>query len=260
MADFKETLAQKAETQPAEIKVTKEMSIADTIKAMQPEIKKALPSVISPERFTRMALSALNTNKQLLECTKMSFITALMNAAQLGLEPNTPLGQAYLIPYKSKDKVECKFILGYKGMLDLVYRNENVQSIQAQIVYENDVFEYTLGLDARLYHKPALAERGEMIAVYAVYKLQNGGYGFEVMSKDDVIQHAERFSQGINSKYSPWTTDFESMAKKTAIKKLLKYAPLKTESLRAISSDETIKHELSVDMTEIVAENDVIEA
>ena len=79
------------------------------------------------------------------------------------------------------------------------------------------------------------------------------------MSRDDVIQHAERFSQGINSKYSPWTTDFESMAKKTAIKKLLKYAPLKTESLRAISSDETIKHELSVDMTEIVAENDVIE-
>lgn len=260
MADFKETLAQKAEAPPTEIKVTKEMSIADTIKAMQPEIKKALPSVISPERFTRMALSALNTNKQLLDCTKMSFITALMNAAQLGLEPNTPLGQAYLIPYKNKDKVECKFILGYKGMLDLVYRNENVQSIQAQIVYENDVFEYTLGLDAKLYHKPSLSDRGEMIAVYAVYKLQNGGYGFEVMSKDDVIQHAERFSQGINSKYSPWTTDFESMAKKTAIKKLLKYAPLKTESLRAISSDETIKHELSVDMTEIVAENDVIEA
>jgi recombination protein RecT len=98
MADFKEALAQKAEAPPTEIKVTKEMSIADTIKAMQPEIKKALPSVITPERFTRMALSALNTNKQLFECTKMSFITALMNAAQLGLEPNTPLGQAYLIP------------------------------------------------------------------------------------------------------------------------------------------------------------------
>ena len=142
----------------------------------------------------------------------------------------------------------------------MVYRNENVQTIQAQIVYENDVFEYTLGLDAKLYHKPSLADRGGMIAVYAVYRLQNGGYGFEVMSRDDVIQHAERFSQGVNSKYSPWTTDFESMAKKTAIKKLLKYAPLKTESLRAISSDETIKHELSVDMTEIVAENDVIEA
>ena len=257
--DFKEALAKKVENPPESAKVTKDMSIADTIRAMEPEIRKALPAVITPERFTRMALSALNTNKQLMECTKLSFITALMNSAQLGLEPNTPLGQAYLIPYKSKDKIECKFILGYKGLLDLVYRNENVQTIQAQIVYENDVFEYELGLDARLYHKPALEERGEMVAVYALYKLANGGYGFEVLSKQDVVAHAEKFSQGLNSKYSPWVTDFEAMAKKTAIRKLLKYAPLKTESVRAIESDETIKTRLSVDMTEITAEDSIID-
>lgn len=257
--EFKEALAQKAETVEAPVKLTKEMNIAEIIRAMEPEIKKALPAVITPERFTRMALSALNTNKQLLECTKMSFIAALMNAAQLGLEPNTPLGQAYLIPYKNKGKVECKFIVGYKGLLDLVYRNENVQTIQAQIVYENDIFEYELGLDARLYHKPVLENRGEMIAVYALYKLKNGGYGFEVLSKDDVVQHAERFSQGINSSYSPWKTDFEAMAMKTAIKRVLKFAPLKTESLRAIASDETIKTEIGVDMTEIHGEDDIID-
>ena len=113
------------------------------------------------------------------------------------------------------------------------------------------MFEYELGLESRLYHKPALEDRGEMIAVYALYKLSNGGYGFEVLSKDDVIQHAERFSQGINSSYSPWKTDFEAMAMNTAIKRVLKFAPLKTESLRAIASDETIKHEIGVDMTEI---------
>ena len=143
--EFKEALAKKAETTapPAKnepVKLTKDMNIADVIRAMEPEIKRALPSVITPERFTRMALSALNSNQQLLECTKMSFIAALMNAAQLGLEPNTPLGQAYLIPFKNKDKVECKFIVGYKGILDLVYRNENVQTIQAQIVYEKRHF------------------------------------------------------------------------------------------------------------------------
>ena len=182
---------------------------------------------------------------------EMSFIAALMNAAQLGLEPNTPLGQAYLIPFKNKDKVECKFIVGYKGILDLVYRNENVQTIQAQIVYENDIFSYELGLESKLYHKPALHDRGEMTAVYALYKLSNGGYGFEVLSKDYVVQHATRFSQGMKSSYSPWNTDFESIAKKTAIRKVLKFAPLKTESLRALETDETIKHELSIDMTEI---------
>lgn len=77
----------------------------------------------------------------------MSFIAALMNAAQLGLEPNTPLGQAFLIPYKNKGNLECQFQLGYRGMIDLAYRNERMQSIEFHTVYENDVFEYELGLN-----------------------------------------------------------------------------------------------------------------
>ena len=97
----KDALAEKTENKGA-VKLTKSMSIADMIKAMEPEIKKALPQVITPERFTRMALSALNTTPKLAECSQMSFLGALMNAAQLGLEPNTPLGQAYLIPYRNK--------------------------------------------------------------------------------------------------------------------------------------------------------------
>ena len=107
----KDALAEKAESKGS-IKLTKSMSIADMIKAMEPEIKKALPQVITPERFTRMALSALNTTPKLAECSQMSFLGALMNAAQLGLEPNTPLGQAYLIPYRNKGKLECQFQIG----------------------------------------------------------------------------------------------------------------------------------------------------
>ena len=103
MGDIRSELAKKAEQTQENTKLTKSMSIADLIKAMEPEIQKALPSVITPERFTRMALSALNTTPKLQECTPMSFLAALMNAAQLGLEPNTPLGQAYLIPYKNKN-------------------------------------------------------------------------------------------------------------------------------------------------------------
>ena len=95
---MKEELAGKAEVAKTSGKLTTSMTIADLIKAMEPEIKRALPDVITPERFTRMALSALNTTPKLKECTQMSFLAALMNAAQLGLEPNTPLGQAYLSP------------------------------------------------------------------------------------------------------------------------------------------------------------------
>lgn len=252
MSDIKQELAKKAGKQ--EVKITKSMSIADMIKILEPEIKKALPSVITPERFTRMALSALNTTPKLAECTQISFLAALMNAAQLGLEPNTPLGQAYLIPYNNKGTMECQFQIGYKGIIDLVYRNEQVQTIQAQCVYANDEFEYELGLDAKLKHKPALKDRGEMILVYALFKLENGGYAFEVMSKEDIDTHALKYSKGFSSSYSPWKTNYEEMAKKTVIKKVLKYAPLKTDFLRAMETDESIKAEIAVDMTEIKSE------
>ena len=243
-----------------EVKLTKSMSIADMIKAMKPEIEKALPKVITPERFTRMALSALNTTPKLQECSQMSFLGALMNAAQLGLEPNTPLGQAYLIPYKNHGKLECQFQIGYKGLIDMVYRNDNIQTVQAQCVYEKDVFEYELGLEPKLVHKPAIKDRGELILVYALWKAKNGGYGFEVMSKEDIDNHARRFSQSFSSGFSPWKTNYEEMAKKTVIKKCLKYAPLKSDFVMQLSNDESVKTELSVDMSEVANEQEPIDA
>ena len=100
-------------------------SMQQYIKQMESEIKKALPSVLTPERFTRIVLSALSTNPKLGECTPQSFLGAMMTAAQLGVEPNTPLGQAYLLPYwnSRNNCYECQFQLGYKGLLDLAYRS-----------------------------------------------------------------------------------------------------------------------------------------
>jgi recombination protein RecT len=253
--DVKEELAKKAESTKNETKLKKSMSIADLIKAMQPEIKKALPEVITVERFTRMALSALNTTPKLNECTPMSFLSALMNAAQLGLEPNTPLGQAYLIPYKNKGTLECQFQIGYKGLIDLSYRNPLVQTIQAQAVYENDYFEYELGLDSKLIHRPVLRDRGEIILFYGLFKLTNGGYGFEVMSREDVDAYAREYSKAIDASFSPWKTNYEGMAKKTLIKQVLKYAPIKADFRRALETDETIKTKISPDMGELNDEN-----
>lgn len=247
--ELKQNLAKRAEA--GNVKLNKSMNIADMIKVLEPEIRKALPAVITPERFTRMALSAINNTPKLAECTPISFLAALMNAAQLGLEPNTPLGQAYLIPFQNKGILECQFQLGYKGLINLAYRNEQLQTIQAQCVYANDEFEYELGLNSKLFHKPALGERGEMVAVYALFKLQNGGYGFEVMSKQDVDSYAQKYSKAINSSFSPWKSAYTEMAMKTVIKRVLRYAPLKTDFLRAVATDETIKDQFSVDMTEI---------
>lgn len=87
-----------------------------------------------------------------------------------------------------------------------------------------------------------------------MFKLDNGGYGFEVMSKQDMDTFAQKYSKGISSSYSPWNTNYEDMAKKTVIKRVLKYAPLKTDFQRALSNDETIKTQFAVDMSEVEPE------
>ena len=218
------------------------------IQSMQGEIKKALPSVITPERFTRMVLSALSVNPKRASCTPKSFLGAMMSAAQLGLEPNTPLGQAYLIPYKNKGVDEVQFQIGYKGLIDLAYRSGEDEVVQAQIVYANDKLECQYGLEPKLVHIPADTDRGDPIKVYAVFKTKSGGYGFEVMSMDDCRNHAKKYSKAYAYDSSPWKTNFEEMCKKTVLKKVLKYAPMKSDFVRGITQDETIKTEISEDM------------
>ena len=222
----------------------KPTTLQDYIRKMESGIAKALPTVITPERFTRMVLSAVSSNKKLGECTPASFLGAMMQAAQLGVEPNTPLGQAYLIPYGNV----CQFQLGYKGLMDLAYRSGEVSSIQAHEVHENDTFEYEYGLEPKLKHVPAVKDRGGVIMYYAVLKLKNGGIGFEVMSREDVEKFAMKKSKAYRS--GPWQTDFDEMAKKTVLKKVLKYAPLKTEFARAVATDETVKSTLSDHMAD----------
>lgn len=234
-----------------EIAQAKQATMQGYVKAMEKEIAKALPSVITPERFTRMVFTALSTNPKLQQCTPNSFLGAMMQAAQLGVEPNTPIGQAYLIPYKNKGMLECQFQLGYKGLIDLCNRSGDIKDIQAHEVYENDLFEFEYGLEPKLKHVPTMKDRGEVIAYYAVFHTVNGGYGFEVMSKDDVIKHSQKTSQSYGSSFSPWTKYFDEMAKKTVVKKVLKFAPIKTEFFKALSTDETIKTNITDHMEDM---------
>ena len=210
-------------------------SIKDYIKVYQSEIEKALPKVMTAERFARIVTTAVTNTPKLEKCTPQSFIGAMLNAAQLGLEPNTPLGQAYLIPYGN----QCQFQIGYKGLLDLAYRTGEVKSIMAEVVREGDTFEYEMGLNPKLKHIPAQTGRGKPIFYYAVFKLVNGGEGFQVMSYEDIMEHAKKYSKTFSN--GPWQTSFDEMAKKTVLKKLLKYMPLKTEFSRAVAQDETAK-------------------
>lgn len=249
----KATQAQKDAMVSAEDK--KPMTMKDYLKKMEPEIAKALPSVMTPERFTRIAMSALSSNRDLANSTPSSFLAALMTSAQLGLEVNTPLGHAYLIPFKNHKKggiIETQFQLGYRGLIDLAYRSGDIAIIQAHTVYENDEFTYEFGLEPVLRHVPAKSDRGKPVYFYAMFKLKDGGFGFEVMSYDDAREHGQKYSKSF--KNGPWQTNFEEMAKKTVLKQALKYAPLKSDFVKQLVSDESVKNDIGVDMSDMQGE------
>lgn len=257
MANVKGGLIKDTQKKQVDPMIENKKRMQGLIISMKGEIAKALPTVLTGERFTRMLLTAMSNNPQLTLCTPTSFMGAMMQAAQLGVEPNTPLGQAYLIPYKNKGVLECQFQLGYKGLIDLAYRSGDVTIIQAHEVCENDDFTYEFGLEPKLHHVPAKTNRGEIVYFYGMFKTKAGGYGFHVMSVEEIKEHAKKYSQSYNSQYSPWTKNFAEMGKKTVLKACLKYAPIKTEFVRGMSADETIKSTLSENMTDIEDETTI---
>lgn len=239
MANVNEVKNKLAKKEGATTSSPKTQTIRTLLERMKPELAKVLPKHLDPDRILRIALTEMRRNPKLLDATRESLLGAVMLSAQLGLEPG-PLGHCYLIPYyNSKTKTyEVQFQLGYKGMLDLVRRSGQIEMIDAHVVHEKDVFDYQYGLEPKLYHKPALKERGAPIAVYAIAKFKDGGYSYLVMSVEDVEKIRKRSKAADNG---PWVTDWEAMAKKTAIKQLCKYLPLSIEVQKGLAVDETTK-------------------
>ena len=225
-------------------------TLNDTLIRMQPEIQRALPSNMNAERFARIAMTAVSTTPKLLECDQTSFLAALMQSAQLGVEPNTGLGQAYLIPYGNK----VQFQLSYKGLIELATRSGQYKAIYAHEVYAEDEFSYSYGLNKDLIHVPSQNPKGDPIGYYAVYHLKNGGYDFVYWTKERVDKHAKKFSIPVQKGYqSPWNSNYDAMAKKTVLKEVLKYAPKSIELEKTVAADETVKEHLSNDMSIIEA-------
>ena len=191
----------------------------------------AVPKHLSADRMARIAATELRKTPALLNTTPASFLGAVMQSAQLGLEPGSALGQAYLVPYGN----QCQLILGYRGMIDLARRSGQVLSLNAYAVREGDDFSFQLGLKPDIHHVPSLeADRIKkpITYVYAVATLKGGGYQFEVMSRAEVeAVRAKAKSKNI------WNTYFEEMAKKTVIRRLFKYLPVSIEALEITNAD-----------------------
>lgn len=214
-------------------------SIGGMIERLKPQIERALPRHITADRLARVALTAVRNNPELQKADAYSLMGSIMQAAQLGLEPNTPLGECYIIPYKNNKtgRTDAQFQMGYKGLVTLAHRTGQYRRLVAREVDEADEFDYGYGLDEYLHHVPAREPSGNRTYYYALYELDNGGRSFVVWSKEAVIEHMKHYSKGYDRKDSAWQTAFDSMAKKTVLIDLLRYAPKQVEIAEAAAAD-----------------------
>lgn len=217
---------------------TPEKTVERLLARMGPEIAKALPKHITPERMARVCLTAIRTTPDLTKCTPESFMGSIMACAQLGLEPNTPLGQAYLIPYKDRKRnvTVCQLMLGYQGMIELAYRSGRVSSIKAMVVREGDVFEFDHGLDEKLVHKPSGNETAPITHAYAIARIKDGTPIFWVLSLPQI--EARRLRGASKYTTTPWDDNYEAMAMKSAVRALFKWIPKSAEIAVAIHAEE----------------------
>lgn len=225
--------------------------------AMRQQIAHALPKHMSPDRLTRIALTEMRRVPKLAQADPKSFMGAIMQVAQLGLEPGNALGHAYLIPFDVNRKfgndwrksTEVQVIIGYRGMIDLARRSGQIISLSARVVREKDHFVYGYGLDEKLEHIPYEGDdAGKVTHFYAVAKLHGGGVQFEVMTvaQVDAVRDKSQGYQGAltnaakNKKEpdSPWINNYDEMGRKTVVRRLFKYLPVSIEIQRAVGLDE----------------------
>jgi recombination protein RecT len=205
-----------------------------TSEAMREQFARSLPSHLTPERFARIAITALTRTPKLLDCTPESLMRCLLDLSAFGLEPDGR--RAHLIPYGA----QCTLVIDWKGLAELAMRSGVIAKLHADVVCENDTFEYNLG--AITCHKIDFRKpRGDVYAVYALAQTKTGEVFVAVLSKDEVEAVRKRSRSGTSG---PWVSDWNEMAKKTAFRRLSKWLPLSAEFRDAQERDDEQDREL----------------
>lgn len=237
--------------------------ISAYFEANKDSLRKLLPQHMTADRFLRVTLNALRTTPKLLDCTLESLFGATVFCAQIGLEPNTPQGHIYLIPFKNnrKNRTEVQVIVGYQGLISLARRTGEIESIMAQAVYARDTFNFDYLRPEELTHKPFLnGDRGELIGAYAMARFKDGGQAFDFMPRADIEKirdGSQGYKRAIQYKGdSPWLSHFDQMARKTAVRRLSKYLPMSIEMAGAVALDERGERRMSQRFDKILEAGD----
>lgn len=221
-------------------------TVYDFFESQKTLIAQALPKTLTVDRLVGLFTMIIKSSPKIMECSQTSLIGAVIQAVQLGLTPGA-IGHIYLVPYKQ----QCQLIIGYKGLCQLVNNSGSAVVLSADVVKENDEFDYEFGLEPKLRHKYATGERGAIIGAWASAKnLLANEKVFVYLTKND-LDKIRNASKAKDSEYSPWNTWPEEMMKKSAVKRLCKLLPLSTEVQKQLSADETIKTEISPVMVDV---------
>lgn len=223
----------------SETKAPKPMSQAEelrsTLDRMEPQFKKALPSQISAEKFLRIVMTAVQITPDLVRADRQSFFAACMKAAQDGLLPDGR--EAALVIYNTKSGPIVQYLPMVGGILKKVRNSGELASINAQVVYEKDEFDYWLDeTGEHVKFRPLLEDdRGKPRMSFALARTKDGAIYFEVMTENQ-IQAVKEVSR---AKGGPWSGPFEDeMRRKTVIRRLAKRLPMSTDLEMVIRRDD----------------------
>ncbi|HEY3566571.1 MAG TPA: recombinase RecT [Thermoanaerobaculia bacterium] len=225
--------------------VTPIESVRRALELMRPELAAALPAHLPVDRLLRVVISVLQSTPALLDCDRASLYRAVMTCAQLGLEPDGVLGQAWLVPSKGK----VQLVPGYRGLLTLARESGQILSINSQAVHRNDHFDYAYGLNERLEHVPGDGDRGEITHFYAYARFKDGGHCFEVMSRAEV--DAARRSGPVTD--SAWVNGYAEMGQRAVLRRIARLLPLPVQKAAALADlYESGRHAALDELGEIV--------
>lgn len=212
-------------------------ALVQLLETRRESIEQIATAHLSADKLLKIVGVAVSRNPKILQCTPVSVMQCVMTCSELGLAPD-PFGSVYLVPYGA----DCTLIVGYRGLLTLARRSGKVSMIYAEVVREGDVFEYEMGLEPQLRHKPSLAA-GDRRAqyIYAVAKLTDGCSQFVVLTVADVERVRGR-SRAARS--GPWVTDWDEMAKKTAVRRLMKWLPMSVDDASALAAADSTEYDM----------------
>jgi recombination protein RecT len=220
-------------------------AIAAGLEKMRPQFKVSLPSHISPERFERTVLTALNNDPDLVSADRRSLFNSCAKAAQDGLLPDKREGALVIFKDKSGKKLVTWMPMVF-GLVKKMRQSDEIDTIGANIVYQAEIdakrFRYFIGEGReQLEHEPMLwGERGEKVLVYAYVRFKNGHVEYLPMHRDDVLKRkkASRSKDKDGKPTGPWRDWEEEMWRKTAIRAIAKRMPLSAEIMRTVGRND----------------------